>query len=330
MMIEPILNAVENRYVLFPIKHAALWSLYKKQVACFWTAEEIQLSKDRADWELLNSNEQHFIKNVLAFFAGSDGIVFENLDTRFLQEVQIPEIKAIYAFQGFMEQVHSETYSLLIDTLVRNSDEKDRLLNAIDTIPCVAKKAQWALRWINDDRSSFATRLVAFACVEGIFFSGSFCAIYWIKQRKIMPGLTFSNELISRDEGMHVETAVAIYHMLQNKLTEAEIHALISESVAIEEDFIIDSIPCNLIGMNSDLMRQYIKYVADRMLVQLGYSKLFHSENPFEFMEMLSLQGKTNFFEKRVSDYSLAKLSNSIHSNGTSNEATDFKIDDDF
>ena len=324
---EPILNPVANRFVLFPIKHNALWSLYKKQVACFWTAEEIQLSKDRADWELLNANEQHFIKNVLAFFAGSDGIVFENLDTRFIQEVQIPEIKAIYAFQGFMEQVHSETYSLLIDTLVRNSDEKDRLLNAIETIPSVAKKAQWALRWINDETASFATRLVAFACVEGIFFSGSFCAIYWIKQRKIMPGLTFSNELISRDEGMHVETAIAIYQMLIHKLSESQIHTIMIEAVQIEEEFIIDSIPCKLIGMNSALMAQYIKYVADRLLVQFGYNKLFNCDNPFEFMEMLSLQGKTNFFEKRVSDYSLAKISNSINS---SSEGNDFKIDNDF
>jgi len=324
---EPILNPVANRFVLFPIKHNALWALYKKQVACFWTAEEIQLSKDRADWDLLNANEQHFIKNVLAFFAGSDGIVFENLDTRFIQEVQIPEIKAIYAFQGFMEQVHSETYSLLIDTLVRNSDEKDRLFNAIETIPCVAKKAQWALHWINDESASFATRLVAFACVEGIFFSGSFCAIYWIKQRKIMPGLTFSNELISRDEGMHVETAIAIYQMLIHKLTESQIHAIMMEAVQIEEEFIIDSIPCKLIGMNSALMQQYIKYVADRLLVQFGYNKLFNCDNPFEFMEMLSLQGKTNFFEKRVSDYSLANISNSINSRS---EGNDFKIDNDF
>lgn len=327
MEAEPILQPVANRFVLFPIKYTALWELYKKQVACFWTVEEIQLAKDRQDWEQLNKNEQHFIKNVLAFFAGSDGIVFENLDMRFLQEVQIPEIKAIYAFQGFIEQVHSETYSLLIDTYIRDNEEKARLLNAIETIPCVAKKANWALKWINDEASPFSIRLLAFACVEGIFFSGSFCAIYWLKQRKIMPGLTFSNELISRDEGMHVETAVAIYLMLKNRIPEHQVHGLIKEAVSIEEEFIIDSIPCNLIGMNSDLMRQYIKFVADRLLVQLGYNKIYNCENPFEFMEMLSLQGKTNFFEKRVSDYSLAKVSNSINTGG---ETEQFDVGEDF
>ena len=324
---EPILQPVANRFVLFPIKYTALWALYKKQVACFWTAEEIQLSRDRQDWELLNKNEQHFIKNVLAFFAGSDGIVFENLDMRFLKEVQIPEIKAIYAFQGFIEQVHSETYSLLIDTYIRDPDEKKRLLNAIETIPCVGKKANWALKWINDESSTFSIRLLAFACVEGIFFSGSFCAIYWLKQRKIMPGLTFSNELISRDEGMHVETAVAIYLMLKNRLDQSQVYTLIKEAVEIEEEFIIDSIPCNLIGMNSDLMRQYIKFVADRLLVQLGYNKIYNCENPFEFMEMLSLQGKTNFFEKRVSDYSLARVSDQIHANS---ETQQLWVVDDF
>lgn len=323
---EPILQPVENRFVLFPIRYPSMWELYKKQVACFWTAEEIQLSKDRDDWEKLNENEKHFIKNVLAFFAGSDGIVFENLDMRFLQEVQVPEIKAIYSFQGFMEQIHSETYSLLIDTYIQDPVEKTRLQNAIVTIPCVGKKAQWALKFINDERSSFGKRLVAFACVEGIFFSGSFCAIYWIKQRKLLPGLTFSNELISRDEGMHVETAVAIYNLLQNRLSEEEIHVLVREAVAIEREFIVDSIPCHLIGMNSGLMSQYIEYVADRLLVSLGYAKVFHSENPFDFMEMLSLQGKTNFFEKRVSDYSLAKVSNVLHGG----DAGEFHVDEDF
>ena len=323
---EPILDPVQNRFVLFPIRHPALWELYKKQVACFWVAEEIQLSKDRDDWERLNANEQHFIKNVLAFFAGSDGIVFENLDMRFLQEVQIPEIKAIYAFQGFIEQVHSETYSLLIDTYIRDPEEKSRLQNAIETIPCVAKKANWALKWINDEYSTFAKRLLAFACVEGIFFSGSFCAIYWIKQRKMLPGLTFSNELIARDEGMHVETAVAIYQMLKNRLSQEEVHGIIGEAVAIEKEFIIDSIPCALIGMNATLMSQYIEYVADRLLVSLGYSKIFHSENPFDFMEMISLQGKTNFFEKRVSDYSLAKVVNNLNAQ----EASGFVVDEDF
>jgi ribonucleoside-diphosphate reductase subunit M2 len=326
-MKEPVLDSVNNRFVLFPIRHTGLWQLYKKQQACFWTAEEIQLTKDREDWVKLNQNEQHFIKNILAFFAGSDGIVFENLDTRFLQEIQIPEIKAIYAFQGYIEQVHSETYSLLIDTYVRDSIEKDRLFNAIETIPSVAKKAEWALKWINDTKSPFSKRLLAFACVEGIFFSGSFCAIYWLKTRKLMPGLTFSNELISRDEGMHVETAVAIYHMLINKLTYSEVKEIVLEAVEIEKEFILDSIPCALIGMNNTLMSQYIEFVADRLLVQLDHPKHFNTENPFDFMEMISLQGKTNFFEKRVSEYSLAKVQNSLNTDGSD---SNFGIDEDF
>jgi ribonucleotide reductase beta subunit family protein with ferritin-like domain len=323
---EPILESISNRFVLFPIRHQHLWQLYKKQQACFWTAEEIQLTRDREDWEKLNSNEQHFIKNILAFFAGSDGIVFENLDTRFLQEIQVPELKAIYAFQGYIEQVHSETYSLLIDTYVRDPLEKNRLFSAIDTIPCVAKKAEWALKWINDIESPFSKRLVAFACVEGIFFSGSFCAIYWLKTRKIMPGLTFSNELISRDEGMHVETAVAVYNMLVNRLSYMEIKTIILEAVKIEQEFIINSIPCALIGMNSALMSQYIEFVADRLLLQLGYEKHFFTENPFDFMEMISLQGKTNFFEKRVSEYSLASVQNSMNGN----EDDQFELSDAF
>lgn len=312
---EPILEPVSNRFVLFPIRHHNLWQLYKKQQACFWTAEEIQLTKDREDWEKLNANEQHFIKNILAFFAGSDGIVFENLDMRFLQEIQVPELKAIYSFQGYIEQVHSETYSLLIDTYVKDPLEKDRLFSAIETIPCVAKKAEWALKWINDEKSPFSKRLIAFACVEGIFFSGSFCAIYWLKTRKIMPGLTFSNELISRDEGMHVETAVAVYNMLVHRLSLSDVKKIILEAVQIEKEFIVSSIPCALIGMNSTLMSQYIEFVADRLLIQLGYEKHFFTENPFDFMEMISLQGKTNFFEKRVSEYSLASVQNSINGN---------------
>jgi ribonucleotide reductase beta subunit family protein with ferritin-like domain len=320
---EPILNPVNNRFVLFPIREPKLWQLYKKQQACFWTAEEIQLNRDREDWKKLNANEQHFIKNILAFFAGSDGIVFENLDTRFLQEIQIPEIKAIYAFQGYIEQVHSETYSLLIDTYVTEPDEKARLFNSIQTIPCVAKKAEWALKWINDKNASFSRRLIAFACVEGIFFSGSFCAIYWLKTRKIMPGLTFSNELISRDEGMHVETGVSIYNMLVNRLTRSQIISIVLEAVNIEKEFIIDSIPCALIGMNSILMSSYIEFVADCLLLQLGYERYFNTENPFDFMEMISLQGKTNFFEKRVSDYSLANVQNSLNSNNNAFEITE-------
>jgi ribonucleotide reductase beta subunit family protein with ferritin-like domain len=327
MIEEPILDKKNNRYVLFPIRYPRFWELYKKQQACFWTAEEIQLSRDKTDWLKLNNNEQHFIKNILAFFAGSDGIVFENIDTRFLQEVQIPEIKVIYSFQGYIEQVHSETYSLLIDTYITDPSEKEHLFNAITTIPSVGKKANWAIKWINDPLSSFAKRLVAFACIEGIFFSGSFCAIFWLKQRQLMPGLTFSNELISRDEGMHVETAVEIYNFLNNRLTEQEIYELVTEAVSIEKEFIIDSIPCNLIGMNSKLMSNYIEFVADRLIIQLGYTKLYNTNNPFDFMEMISLQGKTNFFEKRVSEYSLAKVSHNLNSDKGNN---DFNVDEDF
>jgi len=327
MIEEPILDKKNNRYVLFPIRYSKFWELYKKQQACFWTAEEIQLSRDKIDWLKLNQNEQHFIKNILAFFAGSDGIVFENIDTRFLQEVQIPEIKVIYSFQGYIEQVHSETYSLLIDTYITDPSEKEHLFNAITTIPSVSKKANWAIKWINDPLSSFAKRLVAFACIEGIFFSGSFCAIFWLKQRQLMPGLTFSNELISRDEGMHVETAVEIYNFLTNRLDSEEIYGLVREAVSIEKEFIIDSIPCNLIGMNSKLMSNYIEFVADRLIIQLGYTKLYNTSNPFDFMEMISLQGKTNFFEKRVSEYSLAKVSHNLNSDKGNN---DFNVDEDF
>jgi ribonucleotide reductase beta subunit family protein with ferritin-like domain len=323
---EPILQPQSNRFVLFPIQYPHLWQLYKKQQACFWTAEEIQLNKDRTDWDKLTANEQHFIKNVLAFFAGSDGIVFENLDTRFIQEVQVPEIKTIFAFQGYMEQVHAETYSLLIDTYIKDPQEKTRLFHAIETIPSVAKKANWALRWINDTESRFAVRLVAFLLVEGIFFSGSFCAIYWLKQRQLMPGLTFSNELISRDEGMHVETAVAIYNELQHtRLTMDELTELVRQAVSIEKEFILESIPCSLIGMNSTLMSQYIEYVADRLVSQLGYTNhiIYGSSNPFDFMEMISLQGKTNFFEKRVSDYSLARVSHGMHASASASSSTE-------
>jgi len=327
MIEEPILDKKNNRYVLFPIRYSKFWELYKKQQACFWTAEEIQLSRDKIDWLKLNQNEQHFIKNILAFFAGSDGIVFENIDTRFLQEVQIPEIKVIYSFQGYIEQVHSETYSLLIDTYITDPSEKEHLFNAITTRPSVSKKANWAIKWINDPLSSFAKRLVAFACIEGIFFSGSFCAIFWLKQRQLMPGLTFSNELISRDEGMHVETAVEIYNFLTNRLDSEEIYGLVREAVSIEKEFIIDSIPCNLIGMNSKLMSNYIEFVADRLIIQLGYTKLYNTSNPFDFMEMISLQGKTNFFEKRVSEYSLAKVSHNLNSDKGNN---DFNVDEDF
>lgn len=307
---EPLLFDNPNRYVLFPIKHNEIWAEYKKQMACFWTTEEIDLSRDLQDWEKLTTNEQFFIKHVLAFFAGSDGIVLENLGKRFLSEIQIPEARCAYGFQLMMENIHSETYSLLIDKYITDPDEKHTLFNAIHTIPCVAKKASWAIQWIEDEKSNFATRLVAFACVEGIFFSGSFCAIYWLKKRGLMPGLTFSNELISRDEGMHTDLAILLYSMLQNKLDEKTIYTIITDAVHIEQEFITSSIPCNLIGMNSDMMCQYIEFVSDRLLVQLGYNKLYNVENPFPFMELISLENKTNFFEKRVSEYSLAKVGN--------------------
>ena len=310
---EILLKDNPGRFVLFPIKYDKIWKAYKDQMACFWRTEEIDLSKDRADWEKLNENERHFIKNILAFFAGSDGIVLENLGVRFLKEVQIPEARCFYGFQLMMENVHSETYSLLIDTYIHDKKEKDHLLNAIDTIPSVAKKATWAERWINDDESNFATRLIAFAAVEGIFFSGSFCAIFWLKKRGLLPGLTFSNELISRDEGQHTDFAVLLYSMLNVKLEQETINEIIMDAVNIEKEFILDSIPCSMIGMNKELMSQYIEYVADRLVLQLSnpdkvYNKIYNTENPFDFMELISIEGKTNFFEKRVSEYSLAKI----------------------
>jgi len=310
-MTEPLLIENPNRYVLFPIQHNRIWAEYKKQLASLWTAEEIDLSKDLTDWNKLNDDERYFIKNILAFFAGSDGIVLENLGKRFLTEIQIPEARCAYAFQLMMENIHSETYSLLIDSLIKNEEEKNYLFNAINTIPCVQKKAHWAIKWIDDEESNFATRLVAFACVEGIFFSGSFCAIYWLKKRGLMPGLTFSNELISRDEGMHTDFACLLYSMLNNKLSNEIINLIIVEAVEIEKDFIINSLPCKLIGMNSELMSQYIEFIADRLLVQLAYSKIYNTENPFEFMELISLENKTNFFEKRVAEYSLARVGGS-------------------
>jgi ribonucleotide reductase beta subunit family protein with ferritin-like domain len=305
---EPLLTESKNRYVLFPIQDIDIWSAYKRQMACFWTVDEIDLSKDLDDWDELNSNEQYFIKNILAFFAGSDGIVLENLLENFSNEVKLPEAKCFYGFQIAMENIHSETYSLLIESYVKDTDEKHRLFNAIDTIPCVQKKAKWAINWIKEQQSSFAIRLIAFAAVEGIFFSGSFCAIFWLKKRGKMPGLTFSNELISRDEGMHTDFAILLYSKLIYKVDEATVYKLIEEAVTIEKEFITESIPCNLIGMNAKLMTQYIEFVADRLLNQLGYPKKYNAENPFDFMEMISLEGKTNFFEKRVSEYSLANL----------------------
>jgi ribonucleoside-diphosphate reductase beta chain len=300
---EPILESNNSRFVLFPIQHDDIWSFYKKAEASFWTAEEIDLSADITDWEnKLTDNEQHFVKHVLAFFAASDGIVNENLAEHFLSEVQYTEAKFFYGFQITIENIHSETYSLLIDTYIKNTAEKKHLFNAIDTMDCVKKKADWALRWI--DKGSYAERLVAFAAVEGIFFSGSFCSIFWLKKRGLMPGLSFSNELISRDEGLHCDFACLLYTKhLVNKLTKEQVREIIMDAVAIEKEFVTDAIPVKLIGMNSDLMSQYIEFVADRLLTELGNEKEYNASNPFDFMEMISLQGKSNFFEKRVGEY---------------------------
>lgn len=306
---EPLFNTstttLGERYTLFPIKETEqdLYKLYKKAVASFWTVEEIDFSKDRDDWNKLNESEQFFIKNVLAFFAGSDGIVQENLASRFQVEVQSPIARLFYGIQNAMEGIHSETYSLLIDQYVKDKDEQHKLFRAIDTIPCIRKKAEWALVWMND-KESYATRLVAFACVEGIFFSGSFCAIYWLKKRGLLPGLTFSNELISRDEGLHTEFAIAMYHKMENKLDKDKLQNIIMDAVNIETEFINESLPCSLIGMNARDMTSYIKFVADRLSVQLVQKKIYNSTNPFDFMELISLEGKTNFFEKKVSEYS--------------------------
>tara|TARA_B110000261_G_scaffold40439_2_gene47304 strand:+ start:2843 stop:3814 length:972 start_codon:yes stop_codon:yes gene_type:complete len=303
---EPLLKENPNRFVMFPLTDKSIWDAYKKQMDCFWRAEEIDFSQDLTHWKTLNDDERYFIKMVLAFFAASDGIVVENLGSRFLSEVQLPEARAAYGFQLMMENVHSETYSLLIDTYIKEKEEKNKLFKALHNFPCIKKKADWATKWINDKRSNFATRLLAFACVEGIFFSGSFCSIYWLKKRQLMPGLTFSNELISRDEGMHTDFAILLYSKLNNKAKKSKVHEIFKEAVIIEKEFICEALPCKLIGMNSKLMSNYIEFVADRLLVQLGYPKLFKTANPFDFMEMISLQGKTNFFEKRVGDYSLA------------------------
>jgi len=301
---EILLKENKDRFVILPIRFPKLWEHYKRHEASFWTAEEIDLSSDTRDWENLNNGERHFIAHVLAFFAASDGIVNENLAVNFMSEVQLPEARCFYGFQIMMENIHSETYALLIDTYIKNADEKHRLFHAIDTVPAVKKKAEWALRWI--EKGSFAERLVAFAAVEGIFFSGSFCSIFWLKKRGLMPGLSFSNELISRDEGLHCEFACLLYSMLQQRLTEKEVHAIIRDAVLIEKEFITEALPVDLIGMNARLMQQYIEFVADRWLTELGYSKIYNTTNPFDFMEMISLQGKTNFFEKRVGDYQKA------------------------
>jgi len=298
-------SSLGARYTLFPIspQEEDLYIFYKKAVATFWTVEEIDFSKDREDWEKLNDREQHFIKHVLAFFAGSDGIVQENLASRFQREIQSPIARLFYGIQNAMEGIHSETYSLLIDQYVKDKEEQSKYFRAIDTIPCIKKKAEWAIKWIESPKG-YATRLVAFACVEGIFFSGSFCAIYWLKKRGLLPGLTFSNELISRDEALHTEFAIALYHKLQNKLTNEEIYDIVQEAVNIETEFICEALSCALIGMNARDMTSYISFVADRLLQQLGLQKKYNAVNPFDFMELISLEGKTNFFEKKVSEYS--------------------------
>ena len=296
-------SVMADLYTMFPIQDMDAWIMYKKQVDCFWRVEEVDLSKDIVHWKQLTDSEQHFISMILAFFASSDGIVLENLALRFMADVQSSEARAFYGFQIAMENIHSEMYSVLIDTYVEQS-KKSSLFRAIETFPCIQKKAEWALTWIGDS-SSFATRLVGFACVEGIFFSGAFCSIYWMKKRGLMPGLTFSNELISRDESMHTDFAVLLYKR-QEPLSQEVLHSIVKEAVTIEKEFIVDSLPCKLIGMNSESMSQYIEFVADRLCTQLGYPKIYQSTNPFSWMEMISLEGKTNFFEKRVGEYALA------------------------
>ncbi len=321
--IEPILQENRNRFVLFPIEHDDIWEFYKKAEASFWTAEEIDLSQDLKDWSDMTDGERHFIKHVLAFFAASDGIVNENLAENFVAEVQYTEAKFFYGFQIAIENIHSETYSLLIDTYVKDPEEKNTLFNAIDTLDCVRKKADWALRWI--DNGSFAERLIAFAAVEGIFFSGSFCSIFWLKKRGLMPGLSFSNELISRDEGLHCDFACLLYsNHVVNKLEDQTIIDIIKDAVAIEKEFVTDAIPVKLIGMNAELMCQYIEFVADRLLNELVGVKIYNATNPFDFMEMISLQGKTNFFEKRVGDYQKAGVIKG------DSDAPKFSLDEDF
>jgi ribonucleoside-diphosphate reductase beta chain len=312
---EVLLRENKDRFVLLPIKYPEIWEMYKKTEASFWTAEEIDLSDDQKHWDNLNDGERHFISHILAFFSASDGIVNENLAVNFMREVQLPEARCFYGFQIMMENIHSETYALLIDTYIKDPVEKDRLFHAIETVPCVKRKAEWALRWI--DGGNFAERLVAFAAVEGIFFSGSFCSIFWLKKRGLMPGLTFSNELISRDEGMHCEFACLLYRMLENKLSEETVQGIIRDAVEIEKEFVTDALPVALIGMNAKLMSQYIEFVADRWLSELGYNKIFNTTNPFDFMEMISLQ--------RVGDYQKSGVLTS-----TENNASAFSLDDDF
>jgi ribonucleoside-diphosphate reductase beta chain len=323
-LFDPSTVSLGERYTLFPISanEQDLYKMYKKQVASFWTAEEIDFSKDKEDWEKLTENERYFIKHILAFFAGSDGVVQENLATRFQKEVQSPVARLFYGMQNAMEGIHSETYSLLIDQYVKDKDEQMKYFRAIDEIPAIRKKAQWAIKWI-ESPTDYATRLIGFACVEGIFFSGSFCAIYWLKKRGLLPGLTFSNELISRDEGLHTEFAIAMYHKLQNKLSSEETITIIKDAVEAETEFITEALPCSLIGMNARDMTQYIQFVADRLAVQLGCPKIYKASNPFDFMDLISLEGKTNFFEKKVSEYSKPGV-------GMSSRDMEIRCDEDF
>ncbi|XP_027031646.2 ribonucleoside-diphosphate reductase subunit M2 B isoform X2 [Tachysurus fulvidraco] len=320
---EPLLSPNEKRFVIFPIQYPEMWKMYKQAQASFWTVEEVDLSKDQANWETLNSDEKKFISHVLAFFAASDGIVNENLVQRFSQEVQVPEARFFYGFQIFIENVHSEMYSLLINTYIKDLKERDFLFNAIETLPCVKRKADWALQWISDTNSTFGERLVAFAAVEGIFFSGSFAAIFWLKKRGLMPGLTYSNELISRDEGLHCNFACLIYSHLVKKPSADRVKDIIMNAVSIEQEFLTEALPVDLIGINSSLMKQYITFVADRLLTDLGIPKIYKAENPFDFMEFISLEGKTNFFEKRVAEYQRF----GVMTNGTDSE---FTLDADF
>jgi len=320
---EPLLKENPGRFVIFPVQYHDIFQMYKKAVASFWTVEEVDLSKDILDWDNLKDGERHFISHVLAFFAASDGIVNENLVENFAQEVQIPEARCFYGFQIAIENIHSEMYSLLINTYIRDRDEQSRLFNAIETLPCVKKKAEWALKWISTKSASYAERIIAFASVEGIFFSGSFAAIFWMKKRGLMPGLTFSNELISRDEGLHTDFACLMYKHLVNKPAESQVKTIVCDAVKIEQEFLTDALPVNLIGMNCVLMRQYIEFVADRLLLELGCSKVYNVENPFDFMENISLEGKTNFFEKRVGEYQKCGVMSSSDENK-------FSLDVDF
>jgi len=324
---DPLLMENPRRFVMFPIQYPQVWEMYKKHEASFWTAEEVDLSQDNKDWDNLTDKERYFIKHVLAFFAASDGIVAENLLEQFSSEIQIPEARAFYGFQIAMENIHSETYSLLIEQYIKDPVEKDQVFDAMHTMPPVQQKANWALQWMNRDKS-FAERVVAFAAVEGVLFSGSFCAIYWLKKRGLMPGLTFSNELISRDEGLHAEFACMLYGMLQHKLPEDVVHEIIKGAVEVERTFICEALSCDLIGMNSELMTRYIEFVADRLLTALGHSKLFHASNPFDWMELISLQGKTNFFEKRVGEYQKAGVMTPAA--GQEDNSRGFALDVDF